>query len=625
MSAISNFSYVTLVANGGVPVRLADQYGANLPTTGNGSLVFSNGATLTNVVINGTVNVFPLGAPNGTVLAPSLYFGTADRGIFSQGSGDISFAANGVLIASIESNLSAFYFNTNSLQAKLFSDTLNEVVLQSYDTAGVVAKKLTLQKYGANVAIGAAIAIVAGGLATAAGLQFTSTGVLVSAGTGAPTLTAPRGSLYLDNSASYLPYANTNAASTWDQLVGRTATQTLTNKTLTSPTINGGTITGASISGGTLAFGQIVGTSNSNQALAIGPNGAVNPALNVDASAGSLVAGLNVIGAATGGTVSLAAIDAGANTNLSINGKGSGTLLFGNVSTGAITFGNASTPSVTVTPPFILSSTLRYGGVTLTAGVTGTGNMVLDTAPTINNAIVGTQTANDNTTKAASTAYADRVLKNLVIRVTVFTVSGTWTVNANTVYATMEAWGGGGGGGGTATTATTIGAGGGGGGAGSYSRTTSSKTTVGASQVITIGAAGLAGTAGNNAGGAGGDSSVGTLCVGKGGAGGTGNSGAGAANATGGAGGIAGTGDITSTGMAGLSGGASTSGSVTTAGGSSLVGGGGVSPNTISAAGAAGTGRASGGSGGTTFNVSGAFAGGAGTSGYVVITEYCTQ
>jgi len=45
--------YVTLVPQGGQPVRLGNQTGAPWPTTGSGSLVFSDGAILTDVVFDG--------------------------------------------------------------------------------------------------------------------------------------------------------------------------------------------------------------------------------------------------------------------------------------------------------------------------------------------------------------------------------------------------------------------------------------------------------------------------------------------------------------------------------------------------------------------------------------------
>lgn len=45
---------------------------------------------------------------------------------------------------------------------------------------------------------------------------------------------------------------------------------------------------------------------------------------------------------------------------------------------------------------------------------TGTGKAVLDTSPTLSNPIVGTQTALDNSTKAASTAYVDRTTREIL-------------------------------------------------------------------------------------------------------------------------------------------------------------------------------------------------------------------
>jgi hypothetical protein len=124
-------------------------------------------------------------------------------------------------------------------------------------------------------------------------------------------------------------------------------------------------------------------------------------------------------------------------------------------------------------------------------------------------------------------------------------------------------------------------------------------------------------------GGNGGDTSVGTLCIAKGGSGGPGSS---SAPTQGGAGGVAGTGDVTSTGMPGLGQGVfnNVAANNPAVGGSSSVGGGGNSSG-ANATGAARTGRASGGQGATSFNNDGAFGGGAGTAGYVVITEFCNQ
>lgn len=117
----------------------------------------------------------------------------------------------------------------------------------------------------------------------------------------------------------------------------------------------------------------ITGTSASASSLAIGLNGATNPAFNVDSSTALQVAGLNVRGAVTGGTVAVSVIDSGTNANLSVDAKGSGTIILGGTSTGAITLNRATT----------MSAALTYGGVTLTNAVTGTGPMVLGASPTI--------------------------------------------------------------------------------------------------------------------------------------------------------------------------------------------------------------------------------------------------
>lgn len=61
------------------------------------------------------------------------------------------------------------------------------------------------------------------------------------------------------------------------------------------------------------------------------------------------------------------------------------------------------TASRTITVPDA-AGTLTLRGNT----ATGSGSVVLATAPTLSNPVVGTQTAGDNSTKAASTAYADR-------------------------------------------------------------------------------------------------------------------------------------------------------------------------------------------------------------------------
>lgn len=108
-------------------------------------------------------------------------------------------------------------------------------------------------------------------------------------------------------------------------------------------------------------------TSSSATAFAVGLNGSTNPAFLVDSSTGSQAAGLKVVGAATGGTVAIVAIDSGSNTNVTLNAKGSGTIGIGTVSTGAVTI----TPATTISGAATHSSTTALVGVTTVTAVAG--------------------------------------------------------------------------------------------------------------------------------------------------------------------------------------------------------------------------------------------------------------
>ncbi|MET4187610.1 hypothetical protein ABIB86_000441 [Bradyrhizobium sp. JR1.7] len=213
------------------------------------------------------------------------------------------------------------------------------------------------------------------------------------------------------------------------------------------------------------------------------------------------------------------------------------------------------------------------------------------------------------------------------VRTQVFAANGTYTPSAGMLYCVIECVGGGGGGGGVAGAATGY-FGAGGGASGGYSKKTASAATIGASQAVTIGPAGSGGASGANNGSAGGDTSVGSLCIAKGGSGGT--AGSNALVGQGGAGGIAGTGDLAIPGAPGgngfYNGTASNIQAPSGCGGSSTFGGG--APGVWGAganSGVAATGKGSGGSGAYVAAAASNAAGGAGASGTVIITEYCSQ
>lgn len=202
-----------------------------------------------------------------------------------------------------------------------------------------------------------------------------------------------------------------------------------------------------------------------------------------------------------------------------------------------------------------------------------------------------------------------------------FTSSGTYTPTSGTKYVIIEMVGGGGGGAGN-TTASFGSAGGG--GSGGYIVAILTAAQVGASQTVTIGAAGGAGATGAN-GGSGGTTSVGSLlsC----GGGGPGTYAASASGAAGGAGGSAtistGTDNGAQVGQAGGPGCNVTTGIGGSGGGTPL--GAGAPMQTAGsgfANGVTGSGYGAGGSGGPCGSSPGVTTGGAGTAGAVFVTEF---
>jgi hypothetical protein len=88
--------------------------------------------------------------------------------------------------------------------------------------------------------------------------------------------------------------------------------------------------------GGAVSF-----TGSTATSFSVGPNGATNPAFNVDASTASSATGLNIKSAAAAAGVAVSAISSGTNENLTIDAKGSGTITLNGTATGAVISGAA--------------------------------------------------------------------------------------------------------------------------------------------------------------------------------------------------------------------------------------------------------------------------------------------
>lgn len=204
----------------------------------------------------------------------------------------------------------------------------------------------------------------------------------------------------------------------------------------------------------------------------------------------------------------------------------------------------------------------------------------------------------------------------------VFTSSGTWTKPSALVRVVVWVVGGGGGGGGAGVD-TDAGSGGGGGG---VTMEILENSALGATETITIGAAGSAGAAGDNDGTAGGTSSFGSLNSATGG--GLGQKGSTGTLFAGGAGGVGADGTVNWTSQKGGSGSSAIAETdesphlITNAGGSSAMGfGAGGQARGVNTAGDAGVLYGGGGAGGTRLATTDR-AGGGGAAGIIIVEEY---
>lgn len=183
-----------------------------------------------------------------------------------------------------------------------------------------------------------------------------------------------------------------------------------TGLTIPSPTITGG-LTGA-----------LTITSNSANALAVGPNGATNPTFQVESSAASSVTGWKVTSQAAAGGAAFGVVSSGTNEPGALNAKGSGTLTLNNVATGQVILG-AGGGGVAI------NSALTYGGVALANSVTGTGSMALSAGPTFTGTVaIATLSATtiNGFTLGGTIAGGGNQLNNIIIG-TSTPLAGTFT------------------------------------------------------------------------------------------------------------------------------------------------------------------------------------------------------
>lgn len=312
---------------------------------------------------------------------------------------------------------------------------------------------------------------------------------------------------------------------------------------------------------------------------------------------------------ATGSIASLYTEDSGTATPSANN------LVITGGSTGLTTSGSGNTVSLTGT------LNLVHGGTSATS-FTANGAVISNTTTT--GALSAVALSSQKFLVGTSGAP---IAKAFSVVTQVFTSNGTYTPTSGMVYCIAEVLGGGGGGGGVATQAANNTAAGGGGGAGGYSRKTISAATIGASQAVTVGAGGAGGAAGSNTGATGGTTSLGAILSATGGLGGTGVGDSNGIITGGGAGGIGSSGDVNVNGIIGENGvGLFVAGVFSTprsgAGASSPFGAGGQGSFNATAVGNNALVYGSGGGGASAINSGTQQAGGNGSAGIVIITEF---
>ena len=203
----------------------------------------------------------------------------------------------------------------------------------------------------------------------------------------------------------------------------------------------------------------------------------------------------------------------------------------------------------------------------------------------------------------------------------VFTTSGTYTPTAGMLYCSVQCLGGGGAGGGSQSASGTFSIGSGGGG-GEYASGIFSAAAIGGSQTVTIGAGGtgVSSAAGNN----GGNTSLGALISADGGGGGQYYSAGSAGGVGGGSGGTGGSGgDYRCNGQPGDYAYSIALVSYSGRGGAnSQLGAGGSSVPSVASQGGNATGYGAGGGGSVAIDSGPNLAGGNGSSGIVIVTEY---
>jgi hypothetical protein len=332
----------TLPANSGTVAEL------NLAQTWTAAQTYAQGITVTNsFTATGLVTNADLANPSVTINGTTCTLGSTCTPVAVASSIDAAGAtsitngtANGVLydsagVVGVVSPVNNGVLVTSGAGAPSISTTL---------PSGIAASNMVLTTPNVGVASGTSLAI--GGCTLGAAVicatgptAFNGNAVVTSATSGALTVglngnTNP--ALQIDTSAA--------SSATGVSIASAAAGSGAKIQAISSGT-NENLIIGAKGTGSvSITSPEAVALASAN-ALTVGPNGATNPALQVDTSTASAATGLSIKGVAAGSGLSLSTISSGTNEGMSINAKGTGQVNIGNVSTGGVSITNLTANS----------------------------------------------------------------------------------------------------------------------------------------------------------------------------------------------------------------------------------------------------------------------------------------
>jgi hypothetical protein len=362
--------------------------------TGLTTAITKDGQTTTSARIPFAVGV---GMSDGTVGTPAINFtADTDSGVYRIGANNIGVAVNGAKVLDVATTGLSVTGTMSSSGVTYAADgtvLLPGVAFTADTDSGVYrigANNIGVAVNGAKV-----LDVATTGLSVAGTLSSTSTvtsGPVTVAGAGPQFIGGANasvlGSVKLFGStsgdATIQPAAVAGAATavTLPAVSGTLATlagtETLTNKTLTAPTITTMTYAGTTLSNAVTGTGAMV--------LATSPT-LTTPVLGV--ATATSVNKVAITAPATSATLTIAdGKTATINNTLTLVGTDNTTMTFPATTGTVATLGLANTWALSQT----FSSAIVYGGVTLSNAVTGTGNMVLATSPTLTTPVLGVAT-----------------------------------------------------------------------------------------------------------------------------------------------------------------------------------------------------------------------------------------